>query len=221
MAGQDGPPERLAVSPGIRRPGTPTSAPGPFFSGAAPLAFCPWLEYASRDSMTLPRVTRLAAIVRRRRESLLVLVVFAVSLIPVAGVFTLSNIFFVRDLGIAFRSRFLFFRQTIWSGSFPLWDPYPANGQPAVNDALYQLFHLPSLPIRLLLPEVVAYNVWIALPIPLCALGMYLFLRRHVSPPVSVPGATVVSAEPTASPSTTTVESNSIPGGWSSSTVTR
>ena len=58
-----------------------------------------------------------------------------------------------------------------------------------MNDALYQLFHLPSLPIRLLLPEVVAYNVWIALPVPLCALGMYLFLRRHVSPPAAAFGA--------------------------------
>src|SRR5436190_10200365 len=129
--------------------------------------------------MTLPRTTRLAAAVRRRRESLLVLLVLAVSVVPVAGVFTLSKIFYVRDLGIAFRSRFLFVRHSIWSGSFPLWDPYPANGQPAVNDALYQLFHLPSLPIRLLLPELVAYNVWIALPVPLAGLGMYLFLRRH------------------------------------------
>ena len=65
----------------------------------------------------------------------------------------------MRDLAIAFRSRFLFLRHSILSGSFPFWDPYPANGQPAVNDALYQLFHLPSLPVRLLLPELVAYNV--------------------------------------------------------------
>jgi hypothetical protein len=113
----------------------------------------------------------------------------AMATIPVAGLFTLSNIFFVRDLLIAFRSRFLFVRHSFYSGSFPFWDPYPANGQPAVNDALYQLFHLPSLAIRLLLPEVVAYNLWIALPIPLCALGTYLFLRRHVSPPAAAFGA--------------------------------
>ena len=93
--------------------------------------------------------------------------------------FTLSKMFFVRDLTMAFRSRFLFLRHSVFSGTFPLWDPYPAHGQSAANDALYQLFHLPSLPIRLLLPEVVAYNLWIALPIPLAALGMYLFLRRH------------------------------------------
>ena len=33
----------------------------------------------------------------------------------------------------------------------------PAHGQAAVNDALYQLFHVPSLLIRLLLPETQAY----------------------------------------------------------------
>ena len=123
------------------------------------------------------------------RRGLWPLLVVLVATIPVAGLFTLSKIFFVRDLAITFRSRFLFLRHSVFSGSFPLWDPYPANGQPAVNDPLYQLFHLPSLAIRLLLPEIVAYNVWVALPIPLCALGMYLFLRRHVSPPASAFGA--------------------------------
>lgn len=101
--------------------------------------------------------------------------------IPVAGMFTLSRIFFIRDLTLAFRSRFLFFRHAVLSGTWPLWDPYPANGQAAVNDALYQMFHLPSLPLRLLLPETIAYNTWIAFPVPVAALGMYLFLRRHVS----------------------------------------
>ena len=117
------------------------------------------------------------------------LLALIVATIPVAGVFTLSRIFFVRDLTMTFRSRFLFLRHSIYSGTLPLWDPYTANGQPAVNDALYQLFHLPSLPIRLLLPEVVAYNVWIAAPVPLAALGMYLFLRRHLTPPASAIGA--------------------------------
>jgi hypothetical protein len=111
-----------------------------------------------------------------------VLVVLLVSTIPVINVFTLSRMFFIRDLLLAFRSRFLFVRASIRSGVFPFWDPYPANGQAAANDALYQLFHLPSLPIRLLLPEIVAYNTWIALPVPLSGLGMYLFLRRHVRP---------------------------------------
>jgi hypothetical protein len=110
------------------------------------------------------------------------LIVLVVSTIPVAGAFTLSRLFFVRDLSLAFRGRFLFLRDSLRSGVFPLWDPYPANGQAAVNDALYQLFHLPSLPIRLLLPDVVAYNTWVALPVPLAGIGAYVFLRRHVQP---------------------------------------
>src|SRR5687767_7590023 len=125
----------------------------------------------------------------RQRRGLWLLLALAVATVPVAGVFTLSKVFFVRDLTMAFRSRFLFLRHSVFSGTFPLWDPYPAHGQPAANDALYQLFHLPSLPIRLLLPEVVAYNVWVALPIPLAALGMYLFLRRRLGAPASAFGA--------------------------------
>jgi Bacterial membrane protein YfhO len=89
---------------------------------------------------------------------------------------------------VAFRSRFLFLRHSVFSGTVPLWDPYPANGQPAVNDPLYQLFHLPSLLVRLLLPEVIAYNLWIALPVPLAAWGTYLFLRRHVTPAAAALG---------------------------------
>jgi hypothetical protein len=112
-----------------------------------------------------------------------------VAIIPVDGVFTRSRLFFVRDLTMAFRPRFLFLRHAFASGTFPLWDPYTAHGQAAVNDALYQLFHLPSLAIRLLLPEVEAYNVWIALPVPLAALGMYLFLRRQVKPAAAALGA--------------------------------
>ncbi len=126
---------------------------------------------------------------RRVPRGIWPLLALIVATMPVAGVFTLSRIFFVRDLTMAFRSRFLFLRHAVDSGTFPLWDPYTANGQPAVNDALYQLFHLPSLPIRLLLPEVVAYNVWIAAPVPLAALGMYLFLRRHLTPLAAAFGA--------------------------------
>ena len=125
----------------------------------------------------------------RRRAWLPGLLVVAVSIIPVAGVFTLSRIFFLRDLTITFRSRYLFLRHAVASGSFPLWDPYPANGQATVNDALYQLFHLPTLLIRLVLPDPVAFNIWVAAPIPIAAFGMYLFLRRHLGQAASAFGA--------------------------------
>jgi hypothetical protein len=127
--------------------------------------------------------------VRQTRGWIWPLIALVAAIIPVGGVFTLSRIFFVRDLTLAFRSRFLFFRHAVFSGVFPLWDPYVANGQSAVSDALYQLFHFPSLPIRLLLPAVVAYNVWIALPIPLAAIGAYIYLRRYVGRPAAALGA--------------------------------
>ena len=113
----------------------------------------------------------------------------ALSTIPVAGMFTLTKLFFVRDLTMAFRPRFQFLRYAFHSGTFPLWDPYTAHGQAAINDALYQLFHLPSLALRLLLPETVGYNLWVALPVPLAAVGMYLFLRHHVRPLAAALGA--------------------------------
>src|SRR6185436_113586 len=99
-----------------------------------------------------------------------------VAIVPVGGVFTLSRLFFILDPALTLHSRFLFVRHSVFSGAFPFWDPYPAAGQPAVNDALFQLFHLPSLLVRLLGREIVAYNLWVALPTPLSALGMYLFL---------------------------------------------
>jgi hypothetical protein len=123
------------------------------------------------------------------------LLALALATIPVANVFTLSKVFFIRDLSLAFRSRFLFLRHSVLeTGTFPLWDPYPAHGQAAAADALYQLFHLPSLPLRLLLPEIVAYNAWIALPVPVGAAGMFLFLRRRVGPRAACFGAVAFAA---------------------------
>jgi hypothetical protein len=150
----------------------------------------------------------------RWRRGFWPLLAIALATFPVAGMFTLSKVFFVRDLTMAFRPRFQFIRHSIASGSFPLWDPYTAHGQAAMNDALYQLFHLPSLLIRLLPSEVLAYNLWVALPVPLAAAGMYLFLRRHVTPPAAVLGAFAFAA------SGPVVSSTNFPNmSWSIATV--
>ena len=156
-------------------------------------------------------VTRTAPVARARVWPLIALVA---AIVPVAGVFTTSRIFFVRDLTLAFRSRFLFVRNSFLSGTWPLWDPYPANGQSAISDALYQIFHWPSLIVRLALPEVIAFNVWVALPVPLAALGMYLFLRRHVSPPAAAFGAIAFAA---AGPTVSTLNSPNM--SWSVAAV--
>ena len=60
---------------------------------------------------------RSASVMRKLPRGFWPLLALAVSAIPVAGAFTLTNIFFVRDLTMAFRSRFLFLRHSVYSGS--------------------------------------------------------------------------------------------------------
>jgi prepilin-type N-terminal cleavage/methylation domain-containing protein len=108
-----------------------------------------------------------------------ILVVLAVSLVPVAGLFSTTRIFFVRDLSFFFWSRHRWLRHAIFSGEAPWWDPYLAAGQSAIADALNQLLMPVTMALRLLPSEVVAFNLWIALPLPLAALGMLFFLRRR------------------------------------------
>ena len=79
---------------------------------------------------------------------------------PVAGVFTLSNIFSVRDLSFFFWSRHLWLRHTMFSGVFPSWDPYVAGGQSTIADALNQVWMPITVAIRLdrrqLVPRAIA-----------------------------------------------------------------
>jgi hypothetical protein len=79
------------------------------------------------------------------------------------------------------------------AGSSPLWDPYAAAGQAAFSDALNPLFPPPVLLLRAL-PAVPGFNLLVAAPFPLAALGMWLFLRRHVSEASAALGAIVFSA---------------------------
>ncbi len=102
------------------------------------------------------------------------------SCLPVLGVFTTHRIFFIRDLSFFFWSRHLWLRQTLFGGEAPWWDPYVAGGQSAIADALNQLLMPVTLAVRLLPSDVVSFNLWVALPLPLSALGMFLFLRRRV-----------------------------------------
>src|SRR6185436_6337922 len=113
--------------------------------------------------------------------------------VPFAGGVSLTNIFYIRDLGIFFWPRHLWIHRTLMAGSWPLWDPYAAAGQAVFSDALNQLFLPPVLLLRTL-PAVPGFNLLVAAPFPLAALGMWLFLRRHVSGLSSAFGAIVFSA---------------------------
>jgi prepilin-type N-terminal cleavage/methylation domain-containing protein len=117
--------------------------------------------------------------------------VVAVSLTPVLGLFTTHRIFFVRDLSFFFWSRHLWLRHTIYAGQAPWWDPYVANGQSAIADALNQLLMPLTLAIRLLPSDVVSFNLWVALPLPVAAWGTFRFLRRQCSDVAAALGACV------------------------------
>src|SRR5262249_61526028 len=95
------------------------------------------------------------------------------------------------DLAIYFWPKHRWLRDTILSGQWPWWDPYMASGQSAAADALLQMFFLPTLALRLLLPEVLGFNLWIGLPFPIAAAGMYLFARRQLSRQASALAAIV------------------------------
>jgi hypothetical protein len=94
---------------------------------------------------------------------------------------------------MVFWGRYLWLRHELLSGSFPLWDPYVGGGQSAVADALHQLFLLPALAVRLIGSDVLGFNLWVATPFPLAALGAWLLFRRRFAPDASALGAIAFS----------------------------
>ena len=113
----------------------------------------------------------------------------AAATIPFLPGFTGSRVFYLRDLSITFWGRYLWLRRELLSGHFPLWDPYVGAGQSAAADALHQLFLLPALAVRLIGSEVVGFNLWVAMPFPLAAIGAWLFFRRRFAADASALGA--------------------------------
>ena len=117
------------------------------------------------------------------------LFVLSLSIVPVGGLFTTSRVFYIRDLSFFFWSRHLWIRHTLFGGRLPWWDPFVAGGQSALADALNQLLMPVTLAIRLLPSDVVSFNLWVALPLPLAAVGTFLFLRRDSPPHAAALGA--------------------------------
>lgn len=116
-----------------------------------------------------------------------------IAFLAIPGVFTVSRLFFVRDLTTSFLPHHLWFHKTLIEGHLPLWNPYPGSGYSTVGDPAFQTLFPLTLPLRLL-PPILGFNLIVALPFPIAAVGMYFFLRRRVSPPAACLGATVVAA---------------------------
>jgi Bacterial membrane protein YfhO len=117
------------------------------------------------------------------------LLAIAFAIWPVRGVFSWSDAFQQRDLIMYFWPKYLWLRRVVWAGQWPWWDPFVAAGQSAAADGLNQVFFLPTIALRLLLPEPLGFNLWVALPFPLAAWGAYLYLRRHGSSGAAALGA--------------------------------
>ena len=115
----------------------------------------------------------------RTRAHAITALLVVLALIPVRGLFTSSRVFFVRDLGFFFWSRHLWLRHTIFGGELPLWNPYSGGGQAAYADALNQVFMPITLALRLLPSDVISFNLWVAMPLPIAIAGTFAFLRRR------------------------------------------
>lgn len=115
--------------------------------------------------------------------------VVALSLVPVAGLFTTSRIFFVRDLTMHFWPHHLWLKATWAAGHWPWWNPFVAAGRSGIADSLNHTFVLPMTAVRLLAGDAIGFNLWVAAPLPLAALGAYLLLRVDASRPGSALGA--------------------------------
>jgi hypothetical protein len=109
------------------------------------------------------------------------------------GVFNPSKIYYVRDLGNYFYPNYLWIRRAVFAGHLPIWNPDSGTGYANICDPSLQLFFLPTMPFRLLLPESIGFNLMVAFPIVFAAIGTLIFLKRHVSLPSAVLGSIVFS----------------------------
>ncbi len=127
------------------------------------------------------------------RPVLWLLIVAVISTIAVSAAFSLDSIFYARDLAGYFWPHHLWLGRTVWGGALPLWAPEFGLGYAAIADPNLQLLFPLTLPLRLLLPEALGFNVMVALPVPLAAVGAWLFLRRRFSAPAAALGALVIA----------------------------
>lgn len=140
-------------------------------------------------------VTSRSAVLRRLAAHRVVPAAFAVIVATacVRGVFSLSRIFYFRDLSVYFWPHHQWLRRTLFAGQSPLWDPNPGGGYSTIGDPALHLAFLPTLPLRFL-PEVLGFNLSVALPFPIAAAGLFLYARRHASPWASAVAAIVYAA---------------------------
>src|SRR5262245_61490663 len=110
----------------------------------------------------------------RGRSGMWPLLAICISLIPVLPGLSNTRVFYIRDLSLYFWGRYLWLRRAWLAGEWPLWDPFVGAGQAAYSDPLNQMFLPPAILARLMGGEAFGFNLWVALPFPLAALGAWL-----------------------------------------------
>lgn len=138
----------------------------------------------------------------------------AVACLPVLRALSTTRIFCLRDLSFYFWPEHLWIRNALMSGDFPLWDPFVGFGQVALADPVRHMLYPPMMLLRLVPSAALGFNLAVALPFPVAAAGLYLFLRRRVSDRAAALGAAVFAVS---GPMLST--SNMLNFSWSVATI--
>lgn len=122
------------------------------------------------------------------------LIAVLISCIPVTGALSTTRIFCLRDLSFYFWPEHLWLRNSLMNGEFPMWDPYVGFGQAALSDPVRHILHPAIALLRFVPSDVLGFNLAVALPVPIAAIGMYLFLNRRVGASAAALGSIAFAA---------------------------
>jgi hypothetical protein len=89
----------------------------------------------------------------------------------------LGGVFYKRDLHLLWHAQVEGFVRTVMAGSFPLWDPAPAFGQPLLADGLAQALY-PMTWLNLLMRPWTYYTLYASAHLLLASVGMLALAHR-------------------------------------------
>lgn len=115
------------------------------------------------------------------------------SLVVMRGMVATSEVYCFRELALIFLPAHRWIRNALAAGEAPLWDPYMALGQSGVAEPWRHVLFPPAMLLRLVPSEALGFNLWVGLPFPTAACGMYLLLRGRLLPSAAALGAVAFS----------------------------
>jgi hypothetical protein len=104
-----------------------------------------------------------------------VLALVALSLFPEA--FLGGRVFYYRDIHLQWVGQMEVLVRTIASGSWPVWNPYAAFGQPLLANPNYEVYYPPTW-LNLFMRPWTYYRLFVFLHLLLAGLGTYALARR-------------------------------------------